>query len=154
MHNLKFIVILVLCLKYISCTNSACTTGSTNTGTPKQKATCTCYMTSDTITGCTDVAITNMTWTGTKSISCEREVISDPAVVMRCFGNYFVTEGAGSSAYILIVIAIVLCLFSFGAFLWQRKTSNRVITDLRARISQLNNENQPQYGRMNMDNQT
>ena len=65
-----------------------------DTGTPKQEAKCTCELTNTRLTGCTDVAITNMTWTASESISCDPEVLTDPEFVLRCFDHRFEREVA------------------------------------------------------------
>ena len=147
MYTLNAIPLLFLCLNYIICC------GATNSCTTlRQNATCVCEL-SHKIEGCTDVAIGNVNWTGTNSINCDSESRTDPKFVMRCFRNRFGPEGAGSSVYIIIVITIVLCLCSSGAFLWQRKTSNKIIKELKARIAQQNDGNRSQYEKLNMDNQ-
>ena len=96
MPNWIVIVVLVLSSKYTSSANSSripeqCIEGS-NTGTPRQEAKCICELTNDRINGCNDVAITNMTWTGSESISCEQETPTNPEFVLRCFDNRFEIE--------------------------------------------------------------
>ena len=86
-------VLFLMYIRYVTSTNVGCTDGLNNTGTPKQKATCVCQLYND-VGGCTDVAINNITWIGNSSVSCEKEELTDPDFVLRCFNTRFETEGA------------------------------------------------------------
>ena len=61
-------------------------------GTPKQEAKCICELTNSRISGCSDVAVTNMTWRASESVSCDQESLTDPKFLLRCFNQRFETE--------------------------------------------------------------